>query len=142
MAFAATTTQVVEKKARLESVRPDFDEGLGLSLEQKKKIIMIREEFRARQLAIKNALNAKYEALRQELDGDVPARSKVEPVVVEIKALQAQLTDNRVDVVFKLREIYTSKQIKLIKERSQQQRKAAAPKKQGKNVKKTLIKGK
>jgi hypothetical protein len=93
-------------------------------------------------MAIKNALNAKYEALRQELDGDVPVRAKAEPIVVEIKALQAQSIDNRVDVVFKLREIYNPKQIKMIKEHAAQQRKAMAVKKQGNKGKKTLIKRK
>ena len=143
--FAASgtgTVNVIEKKTSLEAVKSDLEEGLGLTLEQKNKISAIRDEFRSRQTAIKNALNAKHEALRQELDGDVPSRTKVEPIVVEIKALQGQLIDNRVDVVFKLREIYTPKQIKLIKEHAEQQRKAMAVKKQGNKGKKTPMKRK
>jgi Spy/CpxP family protein refolding chaperone len=140
--FAANNVSVIEKKTTLESVKSDLEEGLGLTPEQKEKIRTIREEFKSRQLAIKNALNAKNEALRQELDGDKPVRAKAEPIVVEIKALQGQLTDNRVDVVFKLREIYTPKQIKLIKERSEQQRKALVVKKKGNKGKKTLMKRK
>jgi Spy/CpxP family protein refolding chaperone len=115
---------------------------LGLTPEQKSKIKVIRDEFRTRQMAIKNALNAKHEALRQELDGDVPVRAKAEPIVVEIKALQAQLIDNRVDVVFKLREIYSPKQIKMIKEHAAQQRKAMSIKKSGKKAKKAFLKQK
>jgi Spy/CpxP family protein refolding chaperone len=133
---------IVEKKTQLEAVKSDLEDGLGLTLEQKNKIRTIREEFQTRQVSIKNALNAKHEALRQELDADVPVRVKVQPIVIEIKALQGQLTDNRVDVVFKLREIYTPQQIKIIKERLEQQRKAIGLKKKGKKGKKILIKRK
>jgi Spy/CpxP family protein refolding chaperone len=144
--YAATAGgNVVERKTTLESVKSDLEDGLGLTLEQKNKIRTIREEFKARQQAIKNGINAKNEALRQELDGDTPVRARVEPIVVEIKSLQGQLTDNRVDVVFKLREIYSPKQIKMIKERMEQQRKAIMAKKKskkGKKGKKTLIKHK
>ena len=139
---AAEAANVIEKKTSLESVKSDLEQGLGLTPEQKDKIAVIRQDFKAKQLAIKNALNAKHEALRQELDGDAPARSKVEPIVAEIKALQGQLMDNRVDIVFKLREIYTSEQIKTIKERSEQQRKAMIIRKQGKKGKKTLMRRK
>ena len=135
-AGAPGTVNVIEKKTSLESVKSDLEEGLGLTPEQKNKIRTIRDEFKAKQLAIKNALNAKHEALRQELDGEVPVRAKVEPIVVEIKSLQGQLIDNRVEVVFKLREIYSPKQIKIIKVRAEQQRKAMAVKKQGKKGKK------
>ncbi len=147
-AAAAGNVTVVERKTTLESVKSDLEDGLGLTLEQKNKIRTIREEFKARQQAIKNGINAKNEALRQELDGDSPARARAEPIVVEIKALQGQLTDNRVDVVFKLREIYSPKQIKMIKERMEQQRKAIKAKKKSKKGKKdkkgkkTLIKHK
>ncbi len=141
-ASASGTVNVVEKKASLESVKSDLEDGLGLTPEQKSKIKAIRDEFKSRQMAIKNALNAKHEVLRQELDGDAPVRAKVEPIVIEIKALQAQLIDNRVDVVFKLREIYTLKQIKKIKEHAAQQRKAMSVKKSGKKAKKAVLKQK
>ncbi len=143
LAFAGNAgMNVIERKTVLESVKSDLEDGLGLTPEQKENIAVIRQEFKAKQLAIKNALNAKHEALRQELDGDAPVRAKVEPVLAEIKALQGQLMDNRVDVVFKLREIYTPAQIKMIKERSELQRKALVVKKQGKKTKKTLLKHK
>jgi Spy/CpxP family protein refolding chaperone len=133
---------VVEKKASLESVKSDLEDKLGLTREQYNKIKAIRDEFRARQMAIKNALNAKHEALRQELDGDAPARAKVEPVVVEIKALQGQLVDNRVDVVFKLREIYSPRQIKIIKDQAKQQRKTISVKRPSKKKKNAPLKKK
>lgn len=139
---AGAQAAVIEKKTTLESVKSGLEDGLGLTPEQRERIRAIREDFRARQAAIKNALNAKYEALRQELDGDSPARAKANPIVAEIKALQGQLTDNRVDVVFKLREIYTARQIRKIKQRSQEQGKAMAVKKKGKKGKKTLLKKK
>ena len=141
-AIAAGGENVVERKTSLEAVKSDLEEGLGLTAEQKEKVAAIREDFKSKQLAIKNALNAKHEALRQELDGEAPVRAKVDPIIVEIKALQGQLMDNRVDVVFKLREIYTPQQIKMIKEHLEQQRKAMAVRNQGKKGKKSLIKRK
>jgi Spy/CpxP family protein refolding chaperone len=141
-ANASGIVNVVEKKTTLESVKSDLEDGLGLTVDQKARIKAIRDEFRSRQMAIKNALNAKHEVLRQELDGDTPVRAKVEPIVVEIKALQAQLIDNRVDVVFKLREIYTLKQIKKIKDHASKQRKAMSVQKSGKKTKKSVLKKK
>ena len=135
----AGSVNVVEKKATLELVKSDLEAKLGLTQEQKDKIATIRQDFKFKQLAIKNALNARNEALRQELDGDVPARAKADVIVSEIKALQAQLVDNRVDIVFKLRAVYAPRQIKLIKEHLEQQRKAIVVRKSVKKAKKTAV---
>ncbi len=113
----AGIARAVEKTAIVESVKSDLEVGLGLTVDQKAKIKTIRDEFKVRQQAIKSALSTKNEALRQALDADDLKREKVDAVVTDIKILQGDLVQNRVDVVFKLREIYTPKQIKLIKAR-------------------------
>jgi len=129
------TVMAAEKTTVVEAVKSDVADGLGLSADQKERIRAVREEYRARQQELKRALSLKNEALRQELDGDVPVRANIEAVVAQIKSIQGQITDNYVDVVLKLREVYTVKQIKRIKQRLEQQRKAAVGNKRGKKAK-------
>lgn len=126
----------IEKKTSIESVKSDFEDGLGLTPQQREKIGAIRRDFKTRQAAIRDELGLRQEALRQELDGDAPVRAKVDPILAQIKELQGQLMENRVDVVFKLRDVYTSRQIKLIRKRAQQQNKTITSQKQKKNGKK------
>ncbi len=129
------TVMAAEKTTVVEAVKSDVADGLGLSADQKERIRAVREEYRARQQELKRALSLKNEALRQELDGDVPVRANIEAVVAQIKSIQGQITDNYVDVVLKLREVYTVKQIKRIKQRLEQRRKAAVGNKRGKKAK-------
>ncbi len=125
-----------ERSTAIEAVKSDVEDGLGLSAAQKERITAVREDYKARQQELKNALALKNEALRQELDSDAPVRANVDAIVVEIKAIQGQITDNHVDVVLKLRAIYTAEQIRRIKLRLEQQRKAVAAKKHVKKTKK------
>ena len=84
-----------EKTVSIEVVNADLEEGLGLTLEQKEKLKLVREAFKARQQEIRRALNIKNEALRQGLDADDPARAKVDAVAAEIKLLQGLLESSR-----------------------------------------------
>ena len=106
-----------EPVAAVESVKPDMDQGLGLTAEQKERIRAVRQDYKTRQHEVKKALNARLEALRVELDGDKPVRDKVDLLAAEIKKLQSQLIDNRIDVVFKLRGVYTPAQLMKLKQR-------------------------
>ncbi len=125
-----------EKATAIESVKSDIEDGLGLTAAQKERITAVREEYKAKQLEFKRALSLKNEALRQELDSDAPVRANVDAIVAQIKDIQGQITDNHVDVVLKLRAVYTAEQIRRIKQRLEQQRKAVAGKKQVKRSKK------
>jgi Spy/CpxP family protein refolding chaperone len=138
--IAAGNAAAAEKTAAIESVQASLEEGLGLTAEQKAKLRTVRDDFKARQQVIRRDLNAKNEALRQGLDAEAMDRAKVDAVAAEIKLLQGQLLDNRVDVVFKLREIYTPEQIKTIKARLEKARKKASTKKSLKKGKKITTK--
>ena len=125
-----------EKTTAIESVKSDVEDGLGLTTAQKERIRAVREDYKARQQEFKKSLSLKNEALRQELDSDAPVRANVDAIVVQIKDIQGQITDNHVDVVLKLREVYTAEQIRRIKQRLEQQRKTVTGKKQGRRSKK------
>ena len=116
-AATADLAGAAEKVASVEAVPVELEDGLGLTPEQKDKVRAIRSEYKARRSSLTASLNARYEALRKELDAEVVAHDRVDAVVAEIKGIQGQMLDNRVDVVVKLREVYTPAQIKLIKER-------------------------
>ncbi len=117
-----------ELKASVESLVV-ADEDLGLSSEQKNGIKVVRDAFKTSQQVLREDLSRKNEALLQEMDADKPDRAKADAIVVEIKALQGRLVENRVDVVFKLRQIYTPAQMKLMKHRLEERPQAIAPRK-------------
>jgi Spy/CpxP family protein refolding chaperone len=134
--LGAGVAAAAEKVTSVEAVQVDLEDGLGLTQEQKDKVRAVRDEYRSRRELLRNELNARYEALRKELDADTVVREKVDPMVAEIKTIQGQLIDNRVDVVLKLRAVYTPEQLRLIKERPQGAEKKSAVKKGAKKVRK------
>ncbi|MEI8012911.1 MAG: periplasmic heavy metal sensor [Candidatus Omnitrophota bacterium] len=115
--FMPAAAMAAEPKASVESLVGVADEDLGLTPEQKNEIKAVRDEFKTIQQALRENLSRKNEALRLEMDADKPDRAKADAVVIEIKALQGRIVENRVDVVFKLRDIYTPAQMKIMKRR-------------------------
>ena len=121
-----------ESRTSVESLAPRLDEGLGLTPEQRNRVRAVREEYKAVQQALREDLSRQNEALRAAMDADNADRSTVDALAAQIKEIQGRLVENRVDVVFKLRGIYTPAQVKLIKERLQVRSKEDMVRKPGK----------
>ena len=93
-----------------------MEKELGLSVEQREKMKALREEFSGKQRDLGDQVKAKRDALRAELDGEDPDRVKVTALVGDVSDLQKQMMINRMDNVFKVREILTPEQFKKLRE--------------------------
>ncbi len=136
LGVAGDLAWAAEPVTAVEAVQVDMDGGLGLTPEQKDKIRAIRDEYKSRRDFLKNELNSRYEFLRKALDADTLTQEKIDPMVAEIKTIQGQMVDNRVDVVIKLRAVYTPEQIRKIKQGAQVIPSKAAVKRPVKKIRK------
>ena len=98
--------------------RPDGDrvkEGiykeLNLTPEQHKKLEENRKAHREKALQLRTTMVDKEKQLRQALKDTGVTRANIEPLVNEIKSLQAQLIDQRVSGIFTVKEILSPEQI-------------------------------
>jgi Spy/CpxP family protein refolding chaperone len=110
----------IYKKLNLtpEQGRPDGDrikEGiykeLNLTPEQHKKIEENRKAQREKASQLRTTMMEKDKQLLQALKDPGVTRANIEPLVNEIKSLQAQLIDQRVSGIFAVKEILSPKQI-------------------------------
>jgi Spy/CpxP family protein refolding chaperone len=92
-----------------------FKEGiykeLNLTPEQQQKLEENRKAHREKTSQLRTAMMEKEKQLQQVLKDPGVSNAKVEPLVSEIKSLQAQLIDQRVSGIFAVKEILTSEQI-------------------------------
>jgi len=84
---------------------------LNLTAEQQKKLEENRAKQRQMNSQLRTALTEKEKQLQQSLKDPDVTRAKLEPLVGEIKSLQAQLIDQRVSGIFAVKEILTPEQI-------------------------------
>ncbi|MCX5703207.1 MAG: Spy/CpxP family protein refolding chaperone [Candidatus Omnitrophica bacterium] len=84
---------------------------LNLTPEQQKKLEANRKAQREKTSQLRTAMREKEKILQQALKDPVVTKVKVEPLVNEIKSLQAQLIDQRVSSIFAVREILTPEQL-------------------------------
>ena len=114
---AMPAVQAAEARTAVESPGAGADDALDLTPEQKVAIKAVRDAFKASQQLVREDLSRKNEALWAEMDADNPDRVKADALAAEIKLLQGRFVENRVDMVFKLRAIYTPAQLKVMKRR-------------------------
>ena len=84
---------------------------LNLTPEQQKKLEENRQAQREKTSQLRTAMKEKEKQLQQTLKDPAVTRANVEPVVNEIKSLQAQLIDQRVSGIFAVKEILTPEQV-------------------------------
>lgn len=83
---------------------------LNLTPEQEAQLKSAKEANRDQMKNMRLALKEKRQVLQGELSKPDMTRQAVEPLVAEIKALEAGLTDQRIDGIFKVKEILTPEQ--------------------------------
>lgn len=84
---------------------------LNLTPEQQKTLEANRKAQYERTSQIRATMMEKEKQLQQTLKDPAVTRAKVEPLVSEIKSLQAQLIDQRVNGIFAVKEILSPEQI-------------------------------
>jgi Spy/CpxP family protein refolding chaperone len=92
-------------------LRESIYKELNLTPEQQKKLEENRKAQREKTSQLRTAMQEKERALQQALKDPAVTRDKVEPLVNEIKSLQAQLIDQRVSGIFAVKEILTPEQM-------------------------------
>jgi Spy/CpxP family protein refolding chaperone len=83
---------------------------LNLTPDQEARLKEAKETHRAQIEKLRLALKEKRKALRDELSKPGVTRQSVEPLVAEIKAMEAGLTDQRIQGIFAVKEILTPEQ--------------------------------
>lgn len=83
---------------------------LNLTPEQQKKLEENRKVQREDIAKLQQAIKEKHAKLQEELKNPGVTRSTVEPLVNDIKSLQAQLIDRRINGIFTVKEILTPEQ--------------------------------
>jgi len=83
---------------------------LNLTPEQQKKLAENRKAQREEMTRLLSVIKEKQAKLQEELKSPAVSRAKVESLANEIKALQAQLIDHRVNGIFTVKEILTPQQ--------------------------------
>ncbi|MFH0918511.1 MAG: periplasmic heavy metal sensor [Candidatus Omnitrophota bacterium] len=84
---------------------------LNLTPEQKQKLEENRKAHREKATQLRTEMMEKEKQLQQALKDPAVIRANVEPLINEIKVLQGQLIDQRVNGIFVVKEILTPEQV-------------------------------
>jgi Spy/CpxP family protein refolding chaperone len=95
---------------RMQQHKETIYKELNLTAEQQAKLAQNRKVQHENTMKLRAALKEKEAKLREELKAPGVTRAIIQPLVDEIKSLQAQLIDNRVSGIFAVKEILTPEQ--------------------------------
>ena len=90
--------------------KEEMKKELGVTPEQDRLLENCRTKCSAEAKSAREAFKAKKEELRSAISKPGATKEGVQPIVAELKALQAKMTDARVDGIFALKEILTPEQ--------------------------------
>ncbi len=126
LAVALLATSVVYAQGvpgrKLEGKHRDaIFQKLNLTDDQKAALDANRKERGEKMGQLRDEMREKQMKLREELDNPTVSRKAIEPLVTEIKAMQAQLIDLRVSAIFAVREVLTVEQFAKFQEISQKE---------------------
>lgn len=93
-----------------KEMRKEMKEELGLTAEQEKQLEANREAHRAEAKAMHDAMKAKKDELKAAIAKPGAARAQVEPIAGQLKALEARMTDKKIDGIFAVKAILTPEQ--------------------------------
>ncbi len=92
-------------------------EELGITAEQKNQLKTMREGNKETYKNLKTQMNAKHEAMREELGKDQVDKSKVDAIINDIGELYKQKMQGRVDKVLGMKSVLTPEQNAAMKEK-------------------------
>jgi len=93
-----------------EKLREHFSKELNLTPEQQSKLTENRKAQHEKMMQLRKTMGEEEAKLREALKAPGVTKSSVEPIANEIKSLQAQLIENRIDGILAVRQILTPKQ--------------------------------
>lgn len=99
-------------KEKMKEHRLEMQKELGLTKEQQEKLDANRKAQKEQMQVLRKTKQEKMEALRQELQKEQMEEAKINQLNGEIKQLQSQLSDLRINSVMEVRKILTPEQFK------------------------------
>lgn len=119
-----------------KELKEEMKKELGLTPEQDKNLEAAKAAHRDTAKALREELKARKTELKDAISKPGTTRAQVEPLVNDIKALEAKITDNRIDGIFAVKAILTPEQFakleamreKHMKERMEKHQNEGAPK--------------
>jgi len=93
-----------------KEMKAEMKKELGLTAEQDKQLEANKEAHRTEVKAMHDAMKAKKDELRAAIAKPGTTRAQVEPIVNELKALESQMTDKKIDGIFSVKAILTPEQ--------------------------------
>ncbi len=111
--FAAGSVYAQEQQKsqkRGEGEKGKIFKELKLTPEQEKKLEDNRKAQQEEMLKLREAVKANHEKLQAKLKDPAVTRGAIEPLVSEIKSLQAKLIDHRINGIFAVKAILTPEQ--------------------------------
>lgn len=106
---AVPSQEFIEK---MDAKREQFYKELNLTVEQKKALEENKNKSRQAAKALKDNIRAKRNLMRAELEKEQLDMNKVNKIQSELKALQAQMLDQRLEGILEVRKILTPDQFK------------------------------
>ncbi len=94
-------------------------EELGLSQQQQEQLRQQKEGHRLKRLKRREALQDVHQRLKEELSRENIDRDRLNSIAGEMKQLQSQMIDDRIDGILQMREILTPEQYQTFREKAQ-----------------------
>ncbi len=113
LVYAQDYAQGKKEAGRTECKAVDggrMEKALKLTPEQQQKLQDNRRAQRERMSQLLKALKEKQQILQQELKKPSVTKASLAPILTEIKSIQAQLIDSRVEGILAVKEILTPEQ--------------------------------
>jgi Spy/CpxP family protein refolding chaperone len=112
--FLAASAAYAQTESKYQE-RGDWQKGrifkeLNLTQDQQKKLEGNRAAQRGEMTNLRAAMKEKQAKLREELKNPSVTKASVEPLVSELKSLQGQSLDHRINGIFEVKEILTPEQ--------------------------------
>jgi len=99
-----------KNNAKLKEMKENCKKELGLTAEQDKALEANRQAHRAEAEAMYEAMKAKKSELKAAMAKPGATKAQIEPIAKELKAIQAKMTDRRIDGILAVKEILTPEQ--------------------------------
>ena len=106
---AGMTHDVVGKRMHGQQ-KSDIFKGLNLTAEQQKKLEENRKAQNQELVKLFQAMKQKQSQLKTALDNPASTRASIDPIVKDIKLIQSQLIDHRINGIFAVKKILTPEQ--------------------------------
>jgi len=101
-----------------EEMVQKMEEKLGITEEQSVQLKAHRIEHKEKMKALKNELKEKREALKEELEKGDASESSIQGVASELKNVQSELVDERINGILAVKSILTPEQYEKFKEKT------------------------